>query len=310
MHDPTKPIGSFLELGPTGTGKTRVAESFVQGLGGDPVRNLMRIDCAEFQHGHNIARLVGSPPGYLGHRETHPFFTNASVKAARCDKDGKEIMPFTVVLWDEIEKSSDELWNLLLGILDKARLTTGTNEVVDEFQRSVHILTSNIGAAEMDALTDSIGFRTTLELPNQKKLEDIARGAAKRKFTPEFLNRMDEVIMFKTLTRDEVNTILSMELDNAQDRILLHAKTTFEFNVSPSAMRQILNEGYDTKYNARELKRVIEKVIVLPLSRMVSSMQIRQNDVIVVDYSDDKGWQYYAVGASAPFKIGAANDAK
>jgi ATP-dependent Clp protease ATP-binding subunit ClpA len=312
IYDPTKPIGSFLELGPTGTGKTRVAEAFVMGLGGDPTRNLMRVDCAEFQHGHNIARLVGSPPGYLGHRETHPFFTNASVVAARCDKDGKEIMPFTVCLWDEIEKASDELWNLLLGILDKARLTTGTNEVVNEFQKSVHILTSNIGAAEMGEATDNgFGFKLITEetMPDQKKLENIAYSAAKRKFTPEFLNRMDEVIMFKTLTKPEVSEILGMELNNAQDRILLNAKTTFEFNVSPSALKQILKDGYSTKYNARELKRVIEKHIVLPLSRMVSSNQIWQNDVIVVDHHETRGWEYFAAGHT-PFRIGAANGAK
>jgi ATP-dependent Clp protease ATP-binding subunit ClpB len=307
MYDRTKPIGSFLELGPTGTGKTRVAEAFVEGLGGDPSRNLMRIDCAEFQHSHEIARLIGSPPGYLGHRETHPYFTNASVSGARCDKNGKEIMPFTVILWDEIEKASDSLWSLLLGILDKARLTTGTNEVVTEFERSVHILTSNVGAAEMDA--DDIGFAPKGEF-DHKKLEDIAFSAARRKFTPEFLNRMDEVIMFRTLSRDQIAKILDMELNNAQDRVLLYSKTTFEFKVSPAAMRQILAEGFSEKYNARELKRTIDRYIVLPLSRMVSSNQIWQNDVIVVDYTEDKGWQYHAVAQKPLYVIGAASGQK
>jgi ATP-dependent Clp protease ATP-binding subunit ClpB len=307
MYDKTKPIGSILELGPTGTGKTAVAEAFVAGLGGDPQRNLMRIDCAEFQHGHEIARLIGSPPGYLGHRETHPFFTNAYVKAARMDVAGeKEVTQFTVVVWDEIEKASDTLWALLLGILDKARLTTGTNEVVD-MRQTVHILTSNVGAKDMSDEAD-IGFTAGRREVTDAKLEDIAVAAARKKFSPEFLNRLDHIIMFKTLTQADVQQILGMQLDITQDRILLDSKTTFEYNVAPAALAQLLKEGYSRRYNARELKRVIEKYVGIPLSRMVASGQIWQNDTVVIDFKDGV-WEYHAVGA-LPLRIGASNGQK
>ena len=302
MYDTTRPIGVVLELGPTGTGKTAVAEAFVQGLGGDLTRNLLKIDCGEFQHSHEIAKLVGSPPGYLGHRETHPFFTNDAVKKAKQNQHGVDVMPFTVVLWDEIEKASDALWALLLGILDKARLTTGTNEVVD-MGNTVHILTSNVGAADMDAETE-VGFMAGQREVTDAKLADISMAAARRKFMPEFLNRMDYIVMFKTLTPEDLDKILDMQLQIIQDRILLTSKTTFEFNVSPAALKQLVKEGFDRKYNARELKRTIEKYVFLPLSRMVSSGQIWQNDVIVIDFDKD-GWKYFAVG-SVPLKIGAA----
>lgn len=301
MYDKSKPIGSMLELGPTGTGKTAVAEALVIGLGGIPERNLMKIDCGEFQHSHEIAKLGGSPPGYLGHRETSPYFTNASLKAACDNQDGSKCMPFTVILWDEIEKASDALWALMLGILDKARFTTGTNEIVD-FKNTVHILTSNIGASEMSSEAE-IGFLRERHDASDKKLEDIAMNAAKKKFMPEFLNRLDYIVMFKTLDPADLDEILGMQLNLIQDRILLDSKVTFEFNVSPAALRQLVVEGFDRRYNARELKRTIEKHVYLPLSRMVSSCQIDPNDTVIIDY--DGGWKYFALPGSQQ-KIGAA----
>ena len=306
MYDTTRPIGSLLELGPTGTGKTAVAEAFVSGLGGDPARNLMKIDCGEYQHSHEIAKLIGSPPGYLGHRETHPFFTNDSVKKARQNPHLVDVMPFTVVLWDEIEKASDSLWALLLGVLDKARLTTGTNEVVDMSQ-TVHILTSNVGASDMSAESE-VGFMAGVYAVTDDKLEEIAKAAARKKFMPEFLNRLDYTVMFKTLTEGDLTKILDMQLNIIQDRILLHSHVTFEFNVSPAGLAQIIAEGFDRRYNARELKRTIEKYVFLPLSRMVSSGQIFQNDVIVIDY--DSEWKYFAVGSKPLYVIGATNGQK
>lgn len=291
MYDKTRPIGSLLELGPTGTGKTAVAEAFVEGLGGT-ARNLMKIDCGEFQHSHEIAKLVGSPPGYLGHRETHPFFTNAALKAARCDQEGKELLPFTVILWDEIEKASDGLWALMLGILDKARLTTGTNELID-FSQTVHILTSNVGAAEMSDET-ALGFTAGVHETGDAKMQDIVMNAARRKFPPEFINRMDDVICFKTLTQEDLKQILAMQLDLIQDRIWLTSNVIFEMNVSPAALTQILKEGYDRRYNARNLKRTIDKYVFLPLARLVSTGQVMTNDVVVVGYKDEK-WEYFAV---------------
>ena len=165
LYNKTKPIGSLLFLGPTGTGKTLVAEAFCKGLF-ESSDKMLKIDCAEFQHSHEIAKLIGSPPGYLGHRETHPFFTNASLLAARVDDQSKEIMPFTVVLFDEIEKASDALWSLLLGILDKGILTTGVNEKVD-FTKTIIIMTSNVGAEKL-ADNALIGFNSREDIIDDK----------------------------------------------------------------------------------------------------------------------------------------------
>ena len=219
MYDRSKPIGSLLFLGPTGSGKTGTAEAFTEGLFGLSSR-MMKVDCAEFQHSHEIAKLIGSPPGYIGHRETHPFFTNASILAARQDASGKEVMPFTVILFDEIEKASDALWNLLLGILDKGSLTTGVNEKVDMTQ-TIIIMTSNVGAADMSN-DDAIGFSSDSKVVNDDaKLEAIATAAARKKFMPEFLNRLDHVVMFKSLTPDDMKKILPLALEKVQDRIVL-----------------------------------------------------------------------------------------
>ena len=296
FYDRTKPIASLLFLGPTGVGKTGVAEAFAEGLFGDP-KHLMKVDCAEFQHSHEIAKLVGSPPGYLGHRETHPFFTNEAVKKLQT-----ELLPFTILLFDEIEKASDSLWNLLLGILDKGTLTTGTNELVD-LSATIIIMTSNVGSAEM-AAEDMIGFNHRgLKVISDAQMKATAFAAARRKFMPEFLNRLDHTVMFKTLTPKDLDGILTLELDKLWDRVASHSAIPFEFNVSPSAFRQLLKEGYDRRYNARNLKRTIDMHVTLPLGRLVSTGQVMPDDIIIVDYDGD--WKYYAeqgkntVGATA-----------
>jgi ATP-dependent Clp protease ATP-binding subunit ClpA len=290
MYDPTRPIGSVIELGPTGTGKTAVAEALVEGLGGNPKRNMMTVNCGEFQHSHEIAKLLGSPPGYLGHRETTPFFTNGSVWNSRCNDSGMEILPFTVVLWDEIEKGSDALWRLMLGILDKARFTTGDNQLVD-MSKTVHILTSNVGSSDL-ANDDALGFVTTRDDANEKKLTKIALGAARKKFPPEFLNRMDHILMFKTLTKGDLQEILGMQLEVIQDRILTSTQP-FELNVAPAALKQLLEEGYDKRYNARHLKRAIDLHVFQPLTSLVTTGQVMANDIVVIDYRAGE-WEYFA----------------
>lgn len=290
FYNRTKPIASLLFLGPTGTGKTGVAEAFAEGLTGDP-RRMMKIDCAEFQHSHEIAKLVGSPPGYLGHRETHPFFTNASVEAAKVVDLG-----FTIILFDEIEKASDALWNLLLGILDKGTLTTGTNEKVD-LTKTIIIMTSNVGTSEMND-EDAIGFGTGERLLTDKQKNDIALGAARRKFAPEFLNRMDKIVMFKTLTMENIEAILSLELDKMWDRVAVNAVIPFDFNVSPAGFKELIREGYDRRYNARNLQRVIEANIALPLGRLVTTGQVMPHDTIIIDFVDGE-WKFYAKAATA-----------
>jgi ATP-dependent Clp protease ATP-binding subunit ClpA len=243
------------------------------------------VDCAEFQHSHEIAKLVGSPPGYLGHRETHPFFTNESVKKYQSAE-----LPFTILLFDEIEKASDALWNLLLGILDKGTLTTGTNEPVD-LTSTIIIMTSNVGSSEL-ANENAIGFNSGIKVTSDAQMKEIALGAARRKFAPEFLNRLDQIVMFKTLTPMDLDAILRLELDKLWDRIALRASVQFEFDVSPAGWRQLLKEGYDRRYNARNLKRTVEKYVALPLGRLVSTGQVMQGDSLIIDY--DGAWKYYA----------------
>ena len=173
FYDRTKPIASLLFLGPTGTGKTGTVEAFVEGLFGKSTA-MMKIDCAEFQHSHEIAKLLGSPPGYLGHRETHPYFTNASVQGYKTSD-----CPYTVILFDEIEKANDALWNLLLGILDKGQVTTGTNELVD-LRATIIIMTSNVGSKELAKRVGdgAIGFNTAGEDVNHEEATEIAMSAA------------------------------------------------------------------------------------------------------------------------------------
>src|SRR5436853_3052408 len=188
MSSPGRPIGNLLFLGPTGSGKTRLVESTAEALVGDS-RAVIKIDCAEFQHSHEIAKLIGSPPGYLGHRETHPLLSQEVLNQYHTDR-----MKLSFVLFDEIEKASDALWNLLLGVLDKATLTLGDNRRVD-FSRALIFMTSNLGAAEMNALIQpKLGFSTGGPDVNlAEKLAHVGAEAARKRFTPEFLNRIDHV---------------------------------------------------------------------------------------------------------------------
>src|ERR1700720_1093995 len=199
----SRPIGNFLFLGPTGSGKTRVGEATAEFLLKNP-RAIIKIDCAEFQHSHEIAKLIGSPPGYLGHRETHPLLSQEALNQYH-----NERMKLSFVLFDEIEKASDALWNLLLGILDKATLTLGDNRRVD-FGRAMIFMTSNLGAAEMGSiLRPNLGFACS-EVERQRAGGQIEEGmtdkisragleAARKKFTPEFMNRIDKTVVFKPL---------------------------------------------------------------------------------------------------------------
>jgi ATP-dependent Clp protease ATP-binding subunit ClpA len=286
FYDTSRPIASMLFLGPTGVGKTGCVEAFVEGLYGD-AKHMLKVDCAEFQHGHEIARLLGSPPGYLGHRETQPYFTNASISKLITPE-----IPFAVILFDEIEKSSDTLWNLLLGILDKGTLTTGSNEVVD-MTKTVIVMTSNIGSSEMAEAVGDEGIGFAVSTGKTGNLEEIAVNAARRKFMPEFLNRLDEIVTFNTLTPDDLNVIVDMEFAYLQQRIIKNSNVLFSLRVSPAARQQILKEGYDKRYNARNLKRTIEKHIGRPLEGLVSSYQILPKDTVIIDYHDGE-WNVHA----------------
>jgi ATP-dependent Clp protease ATP-binding subunit ClpB len=281
LNPPGRPVGNLLFLGPTGTGKTRVVEAMAESMFGDP-RACIKIDCAEFQHSHEIAKLIGSPPGYLGHRETHPLFTQETLDHWHTEK-----LKVALVLFDEIEKASDALWQLLLGILDKATLTLGDNRRVD-FSQCVIIMTSNLGACEMSALVEGgIGFGAklnTLDGKLDEKINRTALEAARRKFTPEFMNRIDKAIVFKTLQPEHLQQILEIELGMVQQRILMApGARKFAFHCTQRVKDFLLEEGTDAKYGARHLKRAIEKHIVFPLANLVASGQLRFRDLVRID---------------------------
>ncbi len=286
MNNPARPIGTMLFLGPTGSGKTRVVEAASEVLFGDP-QSVVKIDCAEFQHSHEIAKLIGSPPGYLGHRETSPMLTQENLDKAHTD-DTK----LTFVLFDEIEKASDSLWQLLLGILDKATLTLGDNRRVD-FSKTVVVMTSNLGAREMsDMISGGIGFAPTKADTKSDddeidtKIYRTALEAAKRKFSPEFMNRIDKVVVFRSLKEHHLRQILDIELGLVQDRITESAGTKFVFECSDDAKGFLLNEGIDLKYGARHLKRAIERFLVYPLSNLVATEQVETGDLVLVDFNE------------------------
>jgi ATP-dependent Clp protease ATP-binding subunit ClpB len=282
-----RPIGNFLFLGPTGCGKTRAVEATAEFLLKDP-RAIIKIDCAEFQHSHEIAKLIGSPPGYLGHRETHPLLSQEALNQHHTEK-----IKLSFVLFDEIEKASDALWNLLLGILDKATLTLGDNRRVD-FSSAMVFLTSNLGANEMSSLLNPrLGFHvpSSEDTGSNAKLSARMSGtgiaAARRKFTPEFMNRLDKIVVFKSLGNKELRRIVDIELDRVQQRIQTAAASKpFRVNVADSAREFLLLEGTDLRYGARHLKRAIERLLVQPMSNLIASGQINRGDCIRVSHSE------------------------
>lgn len=288
FSDRTRPVGNALFLGPTGTGKTHVVESLALALFGSKDA-CVKIDCGEFQHSHEIAKLIGSPPGYLGHRETHPALTQEKINQWHTEK-----MPLSIILFDEIEKASDSLWNLLLGILDKAKLTLGDNRVVD-FSKALIIMTSNLGSEQMSKVVGGgLGFvpEQVIDSLLDEKLGKVAVDAAKRKFTPEFFNRLQHVSVFHTLNEEQLARVLEVELASLQVRLLMQSTTKVFFHVTPKAKKVFLTEGFDKKYNARHLKRVLEKYITLPLAKLVSSTQVMDRDEIVIGVKEDGRFTY------------------
>lgn len=309
LNPPGRPVGNLLFLGPTGSGKTRVVEALAEALFGD-AHACIKIDCAEFQHSHEIAKLIGSPPGYLGHRETHPLLTQEALNQWHTEK-----LKLSILLFDEIEKASDSLWQLLLGILDKATLTLGDNRKVD-LSQCIIIMTSNLGACEMSSLVDGgLGFAPKPMLVDSsfdEKIDRTAVEAARRKFTPEFMNRIDKSVVFKTLRPEHLEQILDIELGMVQQRILTaSAANQFVFTCTSRVKRFLLDEGTDPKYGARHLKRAIERNLVFPLANLVATGQVRLGDFLRVDMNAEGTLTFVkeAEGAMVPMlmeRFGAA----
>jgi ATP-dependent Clp protease ATP-binding subunit ClpB len=288
LQSPSRPIGNLLFLGPTGTGKTRTVEAAAEILFGDS-RAVIKVDCAEFQHSHEIAKLIGSPPGYLGHRETHPLITQEALAASHRDH-----LKLSFLLFDEIEKASDALWQLLLGMLDKATLTLGDNRRVD-LSQTVIFLTSNLGSGQIaDLVQGGMGFVRPSDKPItglQKKVERTAVEAARRKFSPEFMNRLDKVVVFHPLKRKELDEVLEIELGNVQKRVLDSTTRPFQFRITEEGREFLLQEGTDQRYGARHLKRAIERFVVYPIARLMATAQVHQGDALLIDRDPtaDKG---------------------
>jgi len=281
LNSPGRPVGNLLFLGPTGSGKTRIVEAAAEILFGDP-RGVIKVDCAEFQHSHEIAKLIGSPPGYLGHRETHPLITQEELSKNHTDK-----LKLSFLLFDEIEKASDSLWQLLLGMLDKATLTLGDNRRVD-LSQTVIFMTSNLGGGEITELMQGgMGFIQPKDKPVtglDEKVERTAVEAARRKFSPEFMNRLDKVVVFHPLQRAQLEEVLEIELGQVQQRVLETARGQFLFRVTSAAREFLLQEGTDQRYGARHLKRAIERHIVYPLANLLATEQIHVGDLICIDF--------------------------
>jgi ATP-dependent Clp protease ATP-binding subunit ClpA len=289
MTVPGRPVGIFLFLGPTGSGKTRMVEATAECLLHNP-RAVIKIDCAEFQHSHEIAKLIGSPPGYLGHRETHALLSQEVLNQYHTDD-----LKLSFVLFDEIEKASDALWNLLLGILDKGTLTLGDNRRVD-FSQAVIFMTSNLGASEMSALlSPRLGFNAygsvrkgasdAMDQTLDKKIARSGAESARRKFMPEFINRLDRIVTFKPLGSDQLRRILDIELKMVQQRVFNSASNcSFVFDVTDPAKDLLLREGTDMKYGARHLKRAVQRLLVQPISNLMATNQVGSGDWIRVDW--------------------------
>jgi ATP-dependent Clp protease ATP-binding subunit ClpA len=271
-----RPAGVFLLLGPSGTGKTRTVEALAEVLHGS-ARNLLRIDCGEFQMEHEVAKLIGAPPGYLGHRETTPMLTQQKLTATT-----SEASSLSLVLFDEIEKAAPSMTRLLLGVLDKAALRLGDNSTVN-FERTLIFLTSNLGARDMNReMSPDFGFAAAAGVSGREtKLDSIGLGAVRRKFAPEFVNRLDAVITYHPLGRKSLETIVDQQIDLLRQHIERRlGENAFELEVEPGARNFLLGIGTSAEYGARELKRAILKHLTQPLAAMVARGTVEAGDTI------------------------------
>lgn len=277
-----RPAGVFLLLGPTGTGKTRTVEALAEVLHGSR-KHVLRIDCAEYQMEHEVAKLIGAPPGYLGHRETHPVLTQARLAAITSQHSS-----LAIVLFDEIEKAAPSLHRLLLGVLDKASLRLGDNNVVN-FERCLIFMTSNVGARGMqDALGKGYGFSavTPREEVSMARLESIALQAARRKFAPEFINRLDAAITYQPLSEKALAKILDVQLRELQEHIDRRlGPRGFRIEVTPRGRQFLLQKGTSQQYGAREMRRALHLHVTQPLAEMLNQGRVEAGGKVQVDRS-------------------------
>ena len=279
-----RPVGIFLLLGPTGTGKTRTVEALAEVLHGSE-KKVVKIDCGEFQSDHEVAKLIGAPPGYLGHRETQPVLTQEKLSQAISPE-----CPVSIVLFDEIEKAAPALSTLLLGILDRATLTLGDNTTVN-FEQSLIFLTSNLGAREMmKEMKPDLGFqgsgeRNPVELAS--KLENIGVAAVRRRYSPEFVNRIDVVITYQPLDEQALAAILDQHIGDLQKHVNTRlGSRSFEIEIDAPSKQFLLERGTSAEYGARELKRTIHRHLTQPLAALVAKGDVEPGAQVVVTWQE------------------------
>jgi CheY-like chemotaxis protein len=281
-----RPVGVFLLLGPTGTGKTRTVEALADVLHGSE-KNVLKIDCGEYQMEHEVAKLIGAPPGYLGHRETQPMLNQQKLNAVTSEQ-----CSLSIVLFDEIEKAAPSLTRLLLGILDRAVLRLGDNTSVN-FESSLIFLTSNLGAREMmKEINPEFGFQAVAKSDRPElfhKLESIALGSVRKRFSPEFVNRIDAVITYQPLDPESLATILDQQIAELQRHVNTRLGDRY-FNIEvPFESRQfLLRKGTSAEYGARELKRTIHRFLTQPLATLVAAGKIEPGARIRIEVAEDK----------------------
>lgn len=267
-----RPAGIFLLLGPTGTGKTKTVEALADVLHGSP-KKLLKVDCGEYQMEHEVAKLLGAPPGYLGHRETQPLLTQQKLSGA-----ASESCDLSIVLFDEIEKAAPSLMRLLLGVLDKGILRLGDGTLVN-FEKTIIFLTSNLGARDMSReLRPEFGFEAMLPRNGAEcgeKLERIGQAAVRKSFSPELINRIDSVITYQPLDCAALKAILDQQIDDLQQHIDRRlGEQAFHIEVPARSRKFLLEKGTSPEYGARELKRTLHRQLIQPLASMVTSGEI------------------------------------
>jgi ATP-dependent Clp protease ATP-binding subunit ClpA len=291
-----RPVGVFLLLGPTGTGKTRTVEALADVIHGNE-RSLLRVDCGEFQLEHEVAKLIGAPPGYLGHRETQPMISQHRLNATTSERSN-----LSIVLFDEIEKAAPSMGRLLLGVLDKATLKLGDNTTVN-FERSLIFMASNLGAREMESeLTRRYGLASATSGDGSvAKLRRIGMNAVRKRFSPEFINRVDRSITYRPLSAEALDSILDLQLDDLNRHLALRmGPAAFRLQLSAAARAFLIEEGTSPEYGARELKRVIHRYVIQPLARIVLEHGAEPGSTLTVDRAASAEALTFLVKSSRP----------
>ena len=272
LKDPNKPIGSFIFLGPTGVGKTQLAKELATYLF-DSERSLIRVDMSEYMEKFAISRLVGAPPGYVGYEEGGQLTEKVRRK------------PYSLILLDEIEKAHPDVFNLLLQVMDDGIMTDGLGRKID-FKNTIIIMTSNIGTRKLKDLGKGLGFSTTARKENMgNQTKSIIQKSLQRVFAPEFLNRLDDVILFNHLNKDNIHDIIDIELKKVVSRI---KQLNYNISLTKKVKDYIAAKGFDAKFGARPLKRVIQKYIEDVLAEQIISNKLKEGDQIRLDMKNDE----------------------